>query len=190
MVSVAVALSPERQIVIRDATREDAPRIAALINHFADRNLMLHRSEEEVARIIEDFVVAEADGRIVGCGSLDRLEDDLAEIRSLAVSEDAQGLGVGKKLVQALVAKARRDGFPRVCALTLQEKFFEKQGFRVVDRRELPPKMWGECIYCPKLYHCDEIAMVMDLDQTEKNAIKFARKETRRRKDAKAAKKS
>jgi len=152
------------KMVIREARREDAHQIAALINHFADQNLMLHRSDEEVEEIIDDFMVAEIDGRIVGCGSLDRLEDSLAEIRSLAVAEEAQGLGVGKKLVQALVEKARERAFPRVCALTLQEKFFEKQGFRIIDRRELPPKMWGVCIYCPKFYHCDEIAMVMDLE--------------------------
>ncbi len=154
----------DEKISIREAEERDAPPIAALVNHFANQGLMLHRSEEEVRRIIGDFLVAEMDGKIVGCGALARLDANLAEIRSLAVAEEAQGLGIGKKLVGALIEKARERAFPRVCALTLQEKFFEKQGFRIVDRQELPPKMWGECIYCPKFYHCDEIAMVMDLE--------------------------
>ncbi len=150
-------------VIIRNARKADAPKIAALINYFADQNLMLHRSEEQVMKLIKDFLVAEVDGRVVGCGSLARLSPTLVEIRSLAVSEESQGMGVGKRLVSALVERARQEKVPRVCALTLQEKFFNKQGFRTVDRWEISPKVWKECIYCPKFHHCDEIAVVMDL---------------------------
>ncbi|HID34458.1 MAG TPA: GNAT family N-acetyltransferase [Anaerolineae bacterium] len=150
---------------IRPASEADIQPICDLVNHFADQNLMLHRTPEQVRRALGDFLVAEADGRVIGCGYLAYLGPDLVELRSLAVDSAWQGKGVGGEIVDALVALARQRGLRQICALTLAPHFFERQGFRVVDRWEISPKIWSECVYCPKFHACDEIAVLRDLSE-------------------------
>ena len=153
----------ESAVVLRPAREEDIAAIVDLVNGYAAQNLMLPRSPEEVRRTLPAWLVAEADGRVVGCAALARLSPELAEIRSLAVAPEYKGRGIGGRLVQALVDIARRAGIKQVAALTLQQGFFERQGFHVVDRWALPPKIWSECVYCPKFHRCDEIAVAINL---------------------------
>jgi len=97
-------------ITIRKARVEDAPAIAELINHYAMQGLMLPKSLLQVYEQLREFVVAEdEDGTIVGCGALRLMWHDLAEIRSLAVAESAQGQGVGRRIVEALLDAARAE---------------------------------------------------------------------------------
>jgi amino-acid N-acetyltransferase len=152
---------------IRPATESDIEAISALINHFAAQNLMLPRSESQVAIALPDFLVAEEDGRLVGCGSLIALTPFLAEIRSLAVAPHYQGNGLGAHIVASLLEVARQRGVERVCALTLRPVFFRNQGFQVTERFSLTPKIWGECVYCPKFHRCDEVAVLINLSDAE-----------------------
>ncbi|RME56416.1 MAG: GNAT family N-acetyltransferase [Caldilineae bacterium] len=158
-------------VTIRPARAEDAPILAGMINEFAAQNLMLPRTEEAILQSLADWLVAEevmgangaapqAGGRILGCGALAALTDELVEIRSLAVHPDGQGQGIGSQLVEALLEQARQRGFRQVCALTLREHFFERLGFHVVDRWSISPKLWQECIYCAKFHRCDEVAVL------------------------------
>lgn len=154
-------------ISIRPAQAADAASMSALIGAYAAQNLMLPRSAAQIQRALGDFLVAvdhEPDGgaRIVGCGALATLSPELAEIRSLAVDADYQGYGLGGILVGKLVDIALAREFRQVCALTLRPRFFERQGFTVVDRWNISPKLWQECIYCPKFHHCDEIAVLLE----------------------------
>ncbi len=121
---------------------------------------MLPRTPDQVRRALADFVVAEKAGRFAGCGALARLNGDLMEIRSLAVQPTLHGQGVGRAIVARLEEMARVRRAQRVCALTLAPQFFEKQGFRVVDRWQISPKIWQECVYCPKFHACDEAAVL------------------------------
>ncbi len=148
---------------IRSATEEDIHSICELVNHFADQNLMLHRTPEQVRQALGDFLIAEDEGRLIGCGYLAYLGPDLVELRSLAVHPTWQGKGVGRALVDALVHLAQRRGLHQICALTLNPNFFERQGFHVVDRWEISPKIWSECVYCPKFHACDEVAVLKEL---------------------------
>jgi amino-acid N-acetyltransferase len=152
-------------VVIRLARADDVPAMAKLINDYAAQGLMLPRSEEQLLRHLPDFVVAEAAGRIVGCAGLARLSPELAEIRSLAVSPEMQGRGIGRALVGFLLQAARAVGIAQVCALTLQPSFFEALGFQIVDRWDISPKIWQECIYCSKFHRCDEIAVLLNLEE-------------------------
>lgn len=145
---------------IRAATVRDVPGIAGLIEVFAQRGKMLFRSHAELYEAVRDFFVAEEDGRIVGICALEIVWADLAEVRSLAVDASQQGKGIGKMLVNAVVAEARRLEIHRVFSLTYEQVFFEKLGFVVVDKSALPLKVWSVCIKCPKRDGCDEIAMV------------------------------
>lgn len=141
----------------------DAEAIHELVTFWADRGDMLHRPIGEIFEAIRDFKVARIDGRIVGCGSLRIMGSDLAEVRSLAVSEDAQARGVGAAIVAACLHDARAFGLERVFALTYKPAFFEKQGFRVANVMEFPQKVWGECVRCPFFTNCKEVAVVLDL---------------------------
>jgi len=150
-------------MIIRPAAVADIQPICDLVNGFADQNLMLHRAPDQVRRALGDFLVAEEAGQVVGCGYIAYLSPDLVEVRSLAVHPDMHGQGVGGKIVDALVAMAQKRGLLQVCALTLAPEFFERQGFRVVDRWAISPKIWGECVYCSKFHVCDEVAVLREL---------------------------
>jgi amino-acid N-acetyltransferase len=82
------------------------------------------------------------------------------------VAAEAQGRGVGRALVSFILQAAREADITHVCALTLRPHFFEAIGFQVIDRWEISPKIWQECIYCSKFHHCDEIAVFLDLEET------------------------
>ncbi len=155
------------EIRIQPAVERDIAGIAALVNGFAAENVMLPRTEESILQSLPDWLVAAADGsQLLGCGSLVALTEQLVEIRSLAVASEGQGKGIGRRIVQELVQMAAARGYAQICALTLEEGFFEKLGFEVVDRWSISPKLWQECIYCPKFHHCDEVAVARSLTDT------------------------
>jgi amino-acid N-acetyltransferase len=85
----------------------------------------------------------------------------LAEIRSIAVPEQQKGLGIGRLLVDALLQESRRHQVACVCLFTRTPGFFSHMGFQTAHRRELPDKIYKDCVHCPRLHDCDEIAMVM-----------------------------
>ncbi len=148
---------------VRQAKIQDAKAINALINEYAEQDMMLFRSLADIYENLRSFHVAEEAGRIVGCCALHIIWQDLAEIKSLAVDKSKKGSGIGKALVEASLAHARDLGLPRVFALTLEPAFFEKLGFGKVDRDELPMKVWSDCARCPKQDHCDETALIKNL---------------------------
>jgi amino-acid N-acetyltransferase len=150
-------------IHIRAAKESDVDGILDLVNGYAAENLMLPRTAEQIRRALPGFIVAVRGAKVAGCGSNVPLTPRLAELRSLAVAPETRGSGLGKHLVQTLVVAARDAGFERICALTLNEGFFNACGFDTIDRWALTPKIWQECIYCPKFDKCDEIAVVLNL---------------------------
>jgi amino-acid N-acetyltransferase len=150
------------KIVIRRATLADVEEMHRLINHFADQGLMLPKSRNKLYQNIRDFFVAEDEGRFAGCCALHVIWNDLGEIRSLAVEQQYQKNGVGRQLAEAALRDAAALKLPRVFALTYQKAFFERLGFVEVDKTEMPQKVWGECMDCPKFPNCDEIAMILD----------------------------
>jgi amino-acid N-acetyltransferase len=143
------------------ASIADAQAICDLVNTFARRGEMLPRTMSEVYQNLRDFyVVRDAAGTVVAGGGLHILWEDLGEIKSLAVREDQQGLGLGARIVEACVDEARTLGLTTAFALTYRPGFFEKLSFTQADVMTLPRKVWGECYRCPKFPGCNEIAMV------------------------------
>jgi amino-acid N-acetyltransferase len=147
------------------AVMTDAEAICELINHYAERGRMLHRSLESTYECVRDFLVCRRDVRLAGCVALTACWKDLAEIRSLAVAPELRGVGIGRELLLAAVEDARAMGLRRIFTLTYEEDFFRKFGFRVVDKESLPAKVWRDCLHCPRADACDEVAMVLDLDE-------------------------
>lgn len=150
--------------MIRKARIPDTKSIHKLLNTYAKDGLMLSRSLSDIYEAIRDFYVCEANGAVVGTVCLHICWEDLAEVRSLAVAEGDGGKGLGRQLVQACLEEARQLGLKRVFALTYKPGFFEKLGFHEIEKSELPHKIWGDCLKCPKFPECDEIAMSIALD--------------------------
>jgi amino-acid N-acetyltransferase len=151
---------PHREFAVRKAGMHDIGPILALINGYAAKGIMLPRTELEVSEDIRDFSVIVTDGRLMGCGALHFYTPSTAEIRSLAVAEDAKTHGIGRRLIEALVREASNFSLDAVFAFTYVADFFRKMGFQEVERGELPLKVWKDCVRCPKFQCCDEIAVM------------------------------
>lgn len=147
----------------RKAKITDIEPIHALITYYADRGLMLARPRTMLYESLREFTIAEDHGQVVAAGSLHIIWEDLSEIRALAVAPEYSNKGIGSGLVKMFVEEAREMEIPRVFALTYQQKFFEKCGFKVVTKESLPQKVWGECVNCPKFPNCEEIAVIFDI---------------------------
>lgn len=139
----------------------DVPAIQELIRTFADRKLMIRRSLGELYESIREFLVAtDNDGRIVGCAALHVFWEDLAELKCLAVSESTHNQGVGSALLRASWDAARELEIQTVFTLTNVSAFFEKCGYHMIDKADLPHKIWNECVRCPLFPNCNEIALI------------------------------
>ena len=149
--------------MIRKAILQDARQIHQLLMVYVKDGLVLSRSLMDIFESIRDFYVFVEDDRVVGVAALNICWEDLAEVRSLVVHEDVSGRGIGSRLVEACLSEARQLGIGRVFALTYQQSFFEKLGFEVIEKSELPQKIWSDCIKCVKFPDCDEIALSISL---------------------------
>lgn len=151
--------------MIRKATVNDVRAIHRLLKLHAERGELLPRALSDLYDDVRDFNIFErsSGGSIAGVCALHVCWEDLAEIRSLAVSEQHQGEGIGSALVKAALAEAQGLGIKRVFTLTYKSDFFSKHGFEIVDKATLPQKVWAECIKCVKFPDCDETAMLKHL---------------------------
>ncbi len=155
---------------VRNAKVTDAKAIYYLISSYAERDKMLFRSLANIYENLQTFTVAEVDGRVAGCCALQIVWSDLAEIKSLAVDQANTGAGVGRKLVSSVLKQAREIGLSQIFALTLTPDFFQKMGFKKVDKNTLPMKVWRDCAKCPKQQNCDEIAVIKKLRPARKKS--------------------
>ena len=149
---------------IRPATHADIDTIVGMIAHYAGQGIMLPRSHSAMAESLTNYIVADIDGQVIGCGGLEQYSSSTAEIFGLATSPNRPVRGTGRAIVKALIAKARSSNIAHLFALTLAPAFFQKMGFRTVKHTNLPMKVWKDCVSCPKFDNCDEIAMVLDLN--------------------------
>ena len=153
--------------MIRKARMGDVKAIQKLIAEYARKGDMLPRSLSEIYENLRDyFVYVEDGGEVIGSAAVHLMWEDLAEVRSLAVRDDRMGRGIGTQLVEACISEAIILGITRVFALTYKPVFFEKLGFKQVDKSELPHKIWSDCLKCSKFPDCDEVALVADLSGT------------------------
>ncbi len=149
--------------LIRKATIDDTSDMFKLINDYAEEGKLLHRTLGSIYEHLQCFYVAECNGAVIGTASLHILDKDLAEIRSLTVSSEFFGKGIGKRLVQTVIRETKTLGVQTLLSLTYQVDFFKKCGFRLVDKKQLPmAKVWKDCMHCSKFSNCDEHAMILD----------------------------
>ncbi len=154
---------PKGEITFTKAKPRDMVKIHSLINHFAKEGLLLPVSLNRLYDVVRDFWVAQVGDEVVGCAALHITWEDLAEIRSLAVHPAMHGKGIGRKLVKLCLEEAASFDIKKVFVLTYQVEFFKKMGFREIDKKFLPHKVWNDCLNCPKFPNCDETAMLIEL---------------------------
>jgi amino-acid N-acetyltransferase len=135
-----------------------------LIAFYAERKEMLPRPINDMYENVQEYVVAEDKGAIVGCCALHVSWEDLAEVKALAVAQAYQHKGVGTKLVLACHKKAKDLEVNKLFALTFKPNFFTKLGYTRIQREKLPHKIWGECVRCPLFPDCGEIPMIRPLN--------------------------
>ena len=150
-------------MIIRKAIMSDTESIYKLLSRYAKEGKLLARTYPSIYENLQSFVVAVLNDEVVGICSLTILDRNLAEVRSLAVSPAYVGKGIGKALVQQIMKETANLEITKLISLTYQIEFFSKLGFNVVDKNELPQKMWKDCINCPKLHSCDETAMLLNV---------------------------
>ncbi len=149
------------EVRIHKARLQDARNIFDLVNSLSGDGTLLRRSYAEICENVRDFTVAETDeGEFLGCGALHLYGPHLAEVRSIVMKPEARGQGAGGKLLNALVGEAEEHAVVSVCLFTRIPAFFEHYGFHIADRDALPDKIYKDCQTCPRLYACDEVAMV------------------------------
>lgn len=146
---------------MRAAKLPDAANIFQLVSSLSHDGTLLPRSYAEICENVRDFAIAEsAEQEFLGCGALHLYGPHLAEIRSIVVRPEAKGRGAGGALLRALLEDAEHQKVSCVSLFTRIPQFFLHYEFRVVERTQLPDKIYKDCQTCPRLYACDEVAMV------------------------------
>lgn len=161
-------------LTFRPATAADAGDIHRLICGHAAAGRLLPRALSEIAVHANRFVVAVADGRLVGCADLAPLSRTVAEVRSLVVAGEARSLGAGRRLVDALVDGAAAAGFDKLCAFTHMAGYFVQLGFSIVPHAWLPEKIAADCRGCSRFRSCGQYAVMLPLTRGRHSCVPLA----------------
>ena len=150
-------------LTVREATEADVKKIHELLVIYSKKAIVLARSEEDIRFYLGNFLVAEVGGTVRVCAAARDVGNGLLEGRARVVEPEFQGKGIGRAMIEALIAglRVKRKQF-RLFALTYQVEFFKALGFQVVDRSLFPEKIWSDCAKCPKNDCCDETAMLIE----------------------------
>ena len=161
----SVSAARSEALAIRPAQIDDAAAIHALISEHLEEGRLLPRQLGEIAVHIDRFVVATDDGEVVACADLAPLSRSVAEVRSLVVSDLARSRGIGRQLVDALIARAEADGFGKVCAFTHAPGYFVQFGFSIVPHVWMSEKIQTDCHRCARFRQCGQYAVVLQLHE-------------------------
>ncbi|MBA4084102.1 amino-acid N-acetyltransferase [Janibacter terrae] len=154
-------------LTIRRARTSDVREIRALVTPLAERRVLVSKDTVAYFEALQEFRVAEVDGRVVGCGALHVMWEDLAEIRTLAVADDVLGRGVGGRLLEALAEEAVELGVRRLFCLTFEVDFFTRHGFTEIEGQAVDPD-----VYVELLRSYDEgVAEFLDLERVKPNTL-------------------
>ena len=161
---------------IRPAKVQDVKQMHRIIEFYADNKEMLHRSLNSIYENIQEYVVAEYKGKIIGCGALHVSWDNLAEVKALAVEKTYARQGIGTKIVKTLEQNALGLGIYTTFALSFNPEFFQRMGYEVISREVLPQKIWSECINCHLFPDCGEVPLIKDVSAKTKKLKKSTKK--------------
>lgn len=154
-------------VTVRSARTSDVRSIIALLEPWVQRRILLGKEVVTVFESVQEFVVAEADGVLVGCGALHVMWEDLGEIRTLIVSEEWLNHGVGGALVTRLEDNARALGLSRLFCLTFEVDFFSRRGFAPIGEQVVDPDVYSQMLRSPD----EGVAEFLDLAHVKPNTL-------------------
>lgn len=148
-------------MILVKPTIADIEEMQELVASEVQNGVILYRDSDEIANTIRSYILAKEDEKIIGFAALHIYSSNLAEIRSLVVVNEFRGKGVGSKIVAKLEEEARELGIKELLSLTYQKSFFEKAGFKEIEKNEIPEhKIWADCIKCKHFPICNEKSMI------------------------------
>ena len=154
-------------IEVRPARTSDIKAIHKLIVDFASGGRMLQKETVTLYESVQEFMVAVEDGQVVGCGALHVLQEDLAEVRSVAITETLRGNGIGNKILERIIDRARELGLSRIFCLTFETKFFGRHGFEEIQGTPVEPEVYTQLL---KSYDSG-VAEFLDLESVKPNTL-------------------
>lgn len=153
---------------MRRARTSDVPRIQALVAPLVQERILLGKESVVFYEAVQEFrVVEDADGHLIGCGALHVMWEDLGEVRTLAVTADRLGRGVGHALIDRLEADARELGLTRLFCLTFEVPFFSRHGFTDMGSETVDPLVYAELVRS----HDEGVAEFLDLARVKPNTL-------------------
>lgn len=149
----------------KKANLQNIVSMQALVLDEVKSGTILFRSNDEMATNIRSYIVAvNEEENILGFGALHFHASDLGEIRSLIVSKEQRGMGIGKELVKRMIQEGAQLGVKQIFTLTYEKGFFESAGFIEIPKESLPAhKIWADCVKCKHFPICDEIALIKNI---------------------------
>jgi amino-acid N-acetyltransferase len=154
------------EVHLRRARTADVPIIKSLVDEYAGQ-VLLAKETVTLYESVQEFLVAELDGEVVGCGALHVMWEDLAEIRTVAVDPTCRGLKIGHRIVAELLAVARELGVDKVFVLTFETRFFGSFGFREIDGAPVPPPVYEQLLRS----YDEGVAEFLDLERVKPNVL-------------------
>ena len=154
-------------LLIRSARTSDVAAISKISEPLIQERVLLGKELVEFFEAIQEFVVAELDGKVVGFGALHVMWEDLAEVRTLAVDQEFKRRGIGAAMLRELLERARLLGIRRVFCLTFEVDFFKSHGFEVISDVPVDPDTYAELVRS----HDDGVAEFLDLARVKQNTL-------------------
>jgi len=154
-------------IEVRPARTSDIKGIHKLIVDFASGGRMLQKETVTLYESVQEFMVAVEDGQVVGCGALHVLWEDLAEVRSVAITENLRGNGIGNQILERIIDRAYELGLSRIFCLTFETKFFGRHGFEEIQGTPVEPEVYAQLL---KSYDSG-VAEFLDLESVKPNTL-------------------
>ena len=152
---------------VRPARTCDVIEIRRLVDQYAPDGILLDKPTVTLYEDVQEFVVAEIDGVVVGCGALHVIWEDVAEVRTLAVDPDVRGTGAGHAILERLLDRARELGVSRVFCLTFEVDFFGRHGFHELDGSPVEPEVYEELLRS----YDEGVAELLGLEHVKPNIL-------------------
>jgi amino-acid N-acetyltransferase len=154
-------------VTVRPATTADVTSVSELIEPLVVRRVLLGKELVMLYEAVQEFVVAERAGEIVACGALHVFWENLGEVRTLAVSDDAKTQGIGGAILEALEERAKTLGLQKLFCLTFEVDFFSKHGYSEVHDQIVDPDVYVELVRSPD----EGVAEFLDLARVTPNTL-------------------
>ena len=154
-------------LLIRSARTSDVPRIQKIAEPLVADRILLGKEMVELYESIQEFVVAELDGEVVGFGALHVMWQDLAEVRTLAVDVNNKRRGLGAAMLNELLERAKNLGVHRVFCLTFEVDFFKRHGFAEISDMPVDAETYAEMVRS----NDEGVAEFLDLARVKQNTL-------------------